>query len=586
MSHNSSQIEKIAITRVTSLFLLGQKINPWLNQGDKEPLWDGFLYLYSSGSEEWANRTMRGRVACQIKGRDSSADNDTETYSVEICDLENYMRDGGVLFFLVNTSYEKQPVYWAQLAPVDIRGYLEKAKGQKTTIIKLERIPNRIADCEQAVFDFYEHCQLQRKPPVDISSISRVKQFKVLVKVDNGEPPILAITKGFQYLYSSDGNGGFGNPIGDTRFSITMAQKIAESFKVGDEEFQVPVNLEFVHGSAILKFGRFMKMDLKRNDGEPSQLKFNADILFGVRERSVALGVLLAMDASNTINVRDEKLSCAEVILSSEQKGTIQAELQNSKKVVTLLDTLHVKDDLDLESLSKKERNELNTLYKAIIENQSVNPETTQEDIQIVNVKIGPLTIKVWLIKENGTYKVYDFFGQDYVIAVSRGDNESKHEVGRFVLLNQKDYVHVSNIDWALIPSDYARIYKDDPVVLQQANQDALNMLSAYDECGRIELVNAVLRLTDWLVKVCDTNDRVIYRVNQLQTIKRTRELSDEEISELVSFSENKDASLELKYCCALLLGEIQRAEYHFKNMSQEMRDFYRKLPISKFQVS
>ena len=68
--------------------------------------------------------------------------------------------------------------------------------------------------------------------------------------------------------------------------------------------------------------------------------------------------------------------------------------------------------------------------------------------------------------------------------------------------------------------------------------------------------------------------------------LKKTWELSDEEISELVSFSENKDASLELKYCCALLLGEIQRAEYHFKNMSQEMRDFYRKLPISKFQVS
>ena len=151
--------------------------------------------------------------------------------------------------------------------------------------------------------------------------------------------------------------------------------------------------------------------------------------------------------------------------------------------------------------------------------------------------------------------------------------------------MNKNDYTHVSNIDWALIPSDYARIYNNDPVVLQQANQDALNMLSAYDECGRIELLNAAFRLTDWLVKVCETDDRVIYRVNQLQAFKRTRELSDEEKGELVTLSERKDASHELKYCCALLLGEMQRAEYHFKNLSQEVRELYRTLPINKFYV-
>ena len=549
-------------------------------------MWDGFLYLYNVGPEEWANRTMRGRIACQVKGTDTYTTGNTETFSVELCDLENYLRDGGVLFFLVHTLQDAQPAFWALLTPVDIRGYLDKAKGQKYTTINLESVPVSTTAYEQAVLDFYEHCQLQRKPPVDITAIADSKQFKTLVKVEPGESPILAMTKGFQYLYSCDSDGGFGNPIGDTKFTIRVSQKISESFYVGEEEFKVPVELRYMDGSATLLFGNFMKMDVKRNDNRPCQLNYNADRLLGVRERSIALGVLLAMDASDTVRIGDWNLSCAEVVLQTIERDSILAELKNSKKVVALLDLLHIKDDLSLDSLSKHDKDELNTLYKAVFENKNVTPVSNKNDIQISNVKIGQLKIKVWLVKEGDSYKVYDLFGQNYVIGVAEGDEEQKHEVGRFVLLNVNDYVHVSNIDWALIPSDYARIYKGDPVTLHYANQDSLNMLVAYDKCGKADLLNAAFRLTDWLVKVCDTDEKVIYRVNQLQTIKRMRDLEEAEIGELISFYEHSEASPELKYCCALLLGEIKRAEYHFKTLSREMRDFYKTLPINRFYVS
>ena len=105
MPRNSSKIEKLAINRVTALFLSCDKIQPWLPQGDKEPLWDGFLYLYSSS--EWTNRDMKGRVACQVKGRDSNSDSEMDSYSVDVCDLENYLRDGGVLFFVVDKVLKK-----------------------------------------------------------------------------------------------------------------------------------------------------------------------------------------------------------------------------------------------------------------------------------------------------------------------------------------------------------------------------------------------------------------------------------------------------------------------------------------------
>ena len=274
MARNASQIEQLAINRISGLFLSCERIQPWLAQGDKEPLWDGFLYLYSS--TEWTNRDMKGRVACQVKGRDSNSESEGDSYSVEVCDLENYLRDGGVLFFVVHVDLDPSPIYWAQLAPVDIRGYLEKAKGQRSTTIKLDRMPTARNECEQAVFEFYEHCLRQRKAPVDASTIIKTGRFKTTFNVERGELPLLALTKGYHYLYSSEGEDGFGGPVGDTQYSFQLQKDVAESILIAGEQFKVSVKLEVKEGRAILSFDRFMTMDLKRTDGNPCQLNYNA----------------------------------------------------------------------------------------------------------------------------------------------------------------------------------------------------------------------------------------------------------------------------------------------------------------------
>lgn len=582
MPRNSSKIEKLAINRVTDLFLSCDKIQPWLPQGDKEPLWDGFLYLYSSS--EWTNRDMKGRVACQVKGRDSDSDSEKDSYSVDVCDLENYLRDGGVLFFVVHVDLNPSPIYWALLAPVDIRGYLANAKGQHSTTIKLEKMPVVRQECERSVFEFYEHCQLQRKESVDVAQIAKIGKFKTSFGVEPGELPILAFTKGYHYLYSCDDEGGFGAPVGDTQYAFQVEKDVAESIKIGEEEIKVSVKLKIREGRAFLEFDRFMTMDLRREDGTPCQLNYNADKLFGIRERDTALRVLLAMDAAEEFSIDGHPYSCAEISVPSETRAGIKEELNTIQKVIILLNHLHIKEDLCLSNLSDHDMRELNTLYGAIVENRLVKPKNVKNDYQVINVTIGPLTIKVWLVKDGDNYRVYDFFAADYVISVAADETGPKHEVGRFVLLEKQDYIKTSNIDWALIPSEYARIYKDDVELLHTANQDVLNMLLAYDECGKIEILDAVLRLSDWLIGASRIEDDTsIYKVNYLQAVKRKRSLSSEERRDLISLSDSSTASLELKYCCDLLLDDQLRAQYHFSLMDPENQAFYRNLPIHHF---
>lgn len=584
MVQNSSRIEKLAINRIMSLFLSCGKVQPWLSQGDKEPLWDGFLYLYSSA--EWTNRDMKGRVACQIKGRDSNLESTADAYSVNICDLENYLRDGGVLFFVVHVNADCPPVYWARLAPVDIRGYLTRSHGRQSISIKLERMPTARDECERMVFEFYKHCQLQRNSPIDGSMIAQKGKFKTSFHVEPGELPLLVLTKGYHYLYYSDEQGEFGAPVGDTRYAFQIGTQIADSIIIAGEEIKVSVVLKMKEGRVFLSFDKFMTLDLERDDGTSCLLNYNADELLGVRERNAALSVLLAMDATDEFSVDGHSYSCAEVSISAETRKSIEEELEVIRKVVGFLDCLHVRDDLSLGVLSDQEFCRLNTLYHAILDKRIINSISAENDYQVDDVTIGPISVKVWIVKDGDAYRVYDFFATDYVISIAADESGQKHEVSRFVLLNKQDYIKTSNIDWTLIPSDYARIYKGDVELLHVANKDVMNMLLAYDDCGKKEILDAALRLADWMVGVSqDKEERAIYKVNYFQAIKRQRSLTKQECQELISISDASYAGCELKYCCALLLDDFTRANYYFDSMTPDNQSAYLAFPIHYFYI-
>lgn len=64
---NSKQIEETAVHIVGLYFSNAHTISPYISSNDKEPCWDGNLYIYSN--EPMKNSTLYGRVPVQIKGR-------------------------------------------------------------------------------------------------------------------------------------------------------------------------------------------------------------------------------------------------------------------------------------------------------------------------------------------------------------------------------------------------------------------------------------------------------------------------------------------------------------------------------------
>lgn len=587
----TNNIENLAVSRIVELFSSCKRIWPRINSCDKEPLWDGSLFLYDS--EEHSNSSLLGRVPCQVKGKDDPSNTKEESYYLTREELANYLRDGGVLFLLVHVGIISKPTYWAKLTPVELRNCLKESEGKdsKGKSIKLLHIPDDYDQIEKECFDFHRHCQLQKAPPVDIEQIPHLGgKFQIVGVEKDGLPPIVALTKGTHYLYKCDEDDKILGVIGDSRFSLEMSQEVDDRIVIGGKEFLVPVTMVMAKGTSYLTVGDFMTIDIIVAEGSKRTLSFSADRTKGVRLRSLALKVLLAMNdavdftfpASNTV------MSCEAVRLSERMISEVHAELDNLHKVLGFLDRLHITSDLDLETLSKKDLAELNLLYKAIMEDKTVKLDSSDDNLLRTTVKIGKLAILVWVVKEEDGYHVRDFFGtNEYDVAVEDKETGAKCRVSRFSLLDSKDYNSVANIDWQLIPADYKGLDLHVEEVSKLVNQDALNLLTAYDKTKRKEILDAVIRLTDWLVEVGrGTNESIIFRINNLQAIKRSRLLSETEMKEVINYSDDPSATLELKYCCDLLLDDQRRASHHLSEMTEDLRQYYKKLPITRFYRS
>lgn len=93
MKMNSNRIESLAVNAVEDYFTKIERINPMISFADKEPSWDGFLYLYPDDSMK--KETMIGRIPVQVKGKTGEFV-ESLSYCMKTSDLRNYMREGDV----------------------------------------------------------------------------------------------------------------------------------------------------------------------------------------------------------------------------------------------------------------------------------------------------------------------------------------------------------------------------------------------------------------------------------------------------------------------------------------------------------
>lgn len=125
-------IETLAVNAVRDSVVVSDFLDQFIADNDKEPTWDGFVYIYSDKSKK--KEKLKGRLPVQIKGTENDDFSKEEiSFPVSTVDLNNYLCDGGAVFFVVyigNNGASRQ-IYYAALPPIKLKIYLADAKEQK-----------------------------------------------------------------------------------------------------------------------------------------------------------------------------------------------------------------------------------------------------------------------------------------------------------------------------------------------------------------------------------------------------------------------------------------------------------------------
>ena len=93
-------IEKLATAALKKSISQTDFLADFVNDGDKEPSWDGNIYIYADST-----KSKKGikKIPVQVKGegRKKIPPQKAPKFSVSIIDLDNWLRDGGVMLFVV-----------------------------------------------------------------------------------------------------------------------------------------------------------------------------------------------------------------------------------------------------------------------------------------------------------------------------------------------------------------------------------------------------------------------------------------------------------------------------------------------------
>lgn len=165
----------------------------------------------------------------------------------------------------------------------------------------------------------------------------------------------------------------------------------------------------------------------------------------------------------------------------------------------------------------------------------------------IAVLDVGHLKFAVCLHKceenQKGQYIIYDFFKTEFSVTFHAG-NGKMLPISQYCILQAQDLLTISNMDFDVLLPSFQNI-EHHMETINRANDFLLELLNAYDmskEGNRKEiLLKTALDFCDWISEASeDELDYQIKTLNRLQTIKRMRKFTIDELEELYSMVENK----------------------------------------------
>lgn len=588
-------IEEKALLCFKEYIVDSEVISQFIDENDKEPCWDGHIYLYSEPQKD--KKHLIGRIPVQIKGTEVRRFISKKYhFKIEVDDLKAYLHEPTVYIVCQEKENSKErKLFYRRLLPETIKNILKGKEKQNSVSVLMHSVPESLIEFENLMKVFHGDSKKQlsfadkKSLTMDDARKRGINEFSFLMPTKIMSPIELMkyASTHTSFIYAKiDKDLDIEVPIADGPFSFKFRQDVKKEIAVNGKIFYDSYTNEIIDGKMIISINDFLILTLPLENKKEIKLEIK-NHLNSLKSSIKEHDFLLAIHDAGELTINGFTIK-----LKINEKNNIEQIRQKVfqwKRLQKVLEILHVNKDLDLSSITEEQGQFIDILIDTFLNKNSISIEKKENTILLQEISNVKLLMYIYTNSE-GKGVLGDFF--DHRIDIRYQVNASKTiKASPFSYLQNEDlWVKCDNIPYEMQISSYKNLGGDYEHIYELANLDLLSMIKAYDVVEkddthkRAQLLEAINNLDNWLLSTDKSDERhLIHTINHYQIIKRHRCYTEDEIDSIKSLYTNDEISMQIKVCLSLLLDDMQSFHTWYENCTDSEKTQLKSWPIWRF---
>lgn len=581
MTKTSKQIEEDAIDYLKMALKKSKHINREIAEGDKEPIWDGHIYFYKNTKKQ--NIDLVERIPVQVKGKDDYY-NKNIGYSIERNNLEHYLNEGGILYFVVYLKNDIPTVTYASLTPKAIKKILLASSKKKRNIKNISVSMKPLPDNEEELNILFLNFIQKRKHQKGFSHIEWRSHESLFDNSKNLDGDFEFKFIGKEYLdileYAKSGeldvyykpNGAtIPEPLIDDISELKLFEEREMVVQVRGKERVYKTTFSYeTKNDFTIDFHNGCSIKVQKTP-DLVTLTLNYSLSNILSKRLDGLEFILEIQKNKGIMLYGHKLNFNDENISKIDFDFLNKALEANIRLKELLNKLKISTELDNTGWSQKDSRIVELLYDGIVNEQVVTLDRTDyNSVQVI--EFTNVRVLLFLIPENeGTknYRLYNFSDYDMVFI-----NEDKQLFSKYETVELEQLLLIDNFNI----SDYLASYLSSESKIENMDLGLLKLINYADSKHDQNALQSCLEFAQRLVDIEQSENSIL---NLLQIKKRLNILTQKDYTYLHSLMNHK--LVEIRFAANCILDYKEQARYLFENeFSIEQQKMFIEYPIYK----
>ena len=596
-ARDTKAIEEKALNHFKSFIEDSKVISQFIADNDKEPCWDGHLYLYADGIRD--KEHLQGRVPIQIKGTEVGRFVTKKwKFKLEKADLKAYLEEP--TFFIVcqvKKDSKERMLFFRELLP-DLVNKLLRDMGKNATRMTLfHPLTEDLKEFEDQLMVFlsnskkmisFAHSKLLS---MEEALKKGIKDFSFIApsKYTDRLQLMKYLSTHSSYIYAKISKElDVDMPLSNGPGRFLFQREDDSEVRVGDKVYFKGYHNEIKDGRIIIKIGNVMTINMPMDNTDMKQATVKLTTKAKYLKESIneaEFGVALNDTGVLSVGMLDLQMKVHE----KEYVEELRQKLIRWKELDNMLETLHVTKPFDLTAITDDQGKLIDLLIETVGKGNMVN--LPGQEATLLLLEIGNIKLLLWCaIGKDGMCAIGDFFDRSIRIAYKISEDETINVSPYSYLQLDKLWEKVDNIDFDNIISSAEEAARQHKYCYMMSNYDVLAMITAADALEKTDverskkLLEEALKLNDWLIgKEPKDEMRPLHIINKMQIMKRQRELTADERQMLEDMLNDEFAGDMVKAGVYLLLDRQEEFQQLFETMQEGEKKSLKEFPIWRF---